>query len=72
MDSIKEKSKFLDSLTVEERAVDAKGNTTKRDDFYEKLGRILSTKSILATDLDPELGTWSSSILRLQIIRKRD
>ena len=43
MDSIKEKSKFLDSLTVEERAVDAKGNTTKRDDFYEKLGRILST-----------------------------
>jgi len=37
MDSIKEKSKFLDRLTVEERAVDAKGNTAKRDDFYEKL-----------------------------------
>ena len=37
-DAMKEKSKFLGTLTADEKAVDAGGNATKRDDYYEKKG----------------------------------
>ena len=45
---MKEKSKFLGTLTADEKAVDAGGNATKRDDYYEKKGEAINNIISLA------------------------